>query len=88
MYPSYKLQDVLDEYAVTFYSLLETGYRQRFAHYQMLAQIASVSIMKDEMRQEFMRQLEWASKEPSDILNIDDGADDGMEDVKQLFRKI
>lgn len=68
MYPAYKLRDVLDEYAVTFFALLNQGYRLRYSHYQMLAQISDLPHMEQDKRSSLYRNLEWASKDPSDIL--------------------
>lgn len=68
MYPSYKLRDVLDEYAVVFFTLLEEGYRIIYGDYYMQAQLIFLPQMKDRVRRDFIRRLEWASKDPSDIL--------------------
>lgn len=68
MYPAYRLRDVLDEYAITFFSLLNEGYRQRFEHYLMLAQLNDLPHMDKLQRRKFYKHLEWASMHPSDIL--------------------
>lgn len=87
MYPQYKAADVLAEYAVTFFTLLNAGYRLENKRYMMMAQIASVPHMEDSARTGFLRQLEWSSKDPSDILETDEGPAD-MNGVKNLFRSI
>lgn len=69
MYPGYKLRDVLDEYAISFYSLLNEGYRLKYGDMVLLAQITDLPHMKREDRIELYRSLEWAATHPSDILN-------------------
>lgn len=69
IYPSYKLRDVLDEYAVSFFALLNEGYRLKHGDFLMLAQIADLPHMKKSERQDFYRSLEWAATHPSDILS-------------------
>lgn len=71
MYPAYKLRDVLEEYAVTFYALLDEAYRQRYADYVMLARISDLPSIDQTHREEFYKNLEWASTHPSDIINKD-----------------
>lgn len=89
MYPSYRLQDVLNEYAITFFALLNQGYRLRHEHYLMMCNIISFPhIEDDKARRQFIAQLEWAIKEPGDILNNEDDEDNGIEQVKQLFGKL
>lgn len=68
MYPAYKLRDVLNEYAVIFFTLLNEGYRLRYAHYMMLSQIADLPGLDKENRKKFYRNLEWASTHPADIM--------------------
>jgi|GEM_PF-4863523 len=68
MYPAYKLHDVLDEYAITFFALLNEGYRLKYADAQLLAQIADLPHMDKDNRARFYKNLEWASTHPSDIL--------------------
>lgn len=87
MYPSYKVRDVLNEYAITYYAMLNEGYRQRYEHYNMLATIASIPIMRVEAINELMKQLEWATKDPSDILSSS-GDSDGIADLKKMLGKI
>lgn len=69
MYPAYKRIDILNEYAISFLGLLNEGYRKRFRHYQMLAQISDLPKMEQVNREEFYRNLEWAASDPSDILS-------------------
>lgn len=63
MYPGYKPQDALNEYAITFFALLNEGYRQRYENYQMLATIQHV---KDPAG--FIKQLKWLATDHNDIL--------------------
>lgn len=72
MYPGYKLRDVLSENAITFFALLNDGYRLQYINYIMLSRIADLPNSDKSARTEFYRQLQWASKHPSDILNEDE----------------
>lgn len=69
MYPAYRLRDVMAEYAITFFALLNEGYRIKHLHYQMLAKVADLPYLKKEDRVKFYNLLEWASKHPADILS-------------------
>lgn len=86
MYKGYTVRTVMDEYAITFFTMLNNGYRLEMQRYKMLANIASVPHMKDEDRKDFMRQLEYAGQDPSDILNTE-GLDDysGLDKLKEMF---
>jgi hypothetical protein len=68
MYPAYKAQDVLNEYAVRFFALLNEGYRLRYEAAMLQASLNDLPLMSQEDRQKLYRQLEWASQHPSDIL--------------------
>ena len=87
-YPAYTKQQVLDEYAVSFFTLLNEAYRLEYKHYIMLASIVSTPHMKREQRREFLQQLEWASKPPDDILRTDDDDEGNIDGVKNLLRNI
>lgn len=85
MYPGYKRpRDVLDEYAITFYVLLNEGYRIKHKNYAMLARIASLPLMSKEDQNNFWRQLQYATAEPGAILNLDDEGS-SMTDIKKFF---
>lgn len=84
MYPGYKLQDALNEYATSFFSLLNEGYRLEAADKLLLAQIALLPHLKDSAQREVLRQMQWAAQHPDDILRPS-GADDGIESVKQML---
>lgn len=83
MYPAYKLRDVLEEYAITFYALLNEGYRLRYGDYQMLSRIADLPYMDKSDRQQFYKNLEWASTHPSDILKPSKGSSPA--EIKRLL---
>lgn len=85
MYPAYKASDVLKEYAITFFTLLNEGYRLRYARYLMLANIASSPHLKRSDRTKFMDDLSRASRGFDDILNPSEGS--SPEQLKQLFGK-
>jgi hypothetical protein len=88
MYPGYgRPRDVLDEYARTFFAMLNEGYRQRYEHYYFLAELQHIPMMQDKYRKRYMKQLEWASKRPGDILNPS-SAYATAEEVKKFFKRI
>lgn len=87
MYPSYKPREVLEEYAITFIGMLNEGYRQRYERYYMLANIASITLLTSDSREKFLKQLEWASTDPSDILKPSDDYS-GITDLKEVMRKL
>jgi hypothetical protein len=68
MYPGYKVDDVLNEYAIRFFALLEHGYRLR-AEQQRIDAVTALLPRGDKTAVErYMRQLELAAQDPSDIL--------------------
>lgn len=68
MYPAYNVRTALDEYAVTFFALLNEGYRSRNRHYLMLGRISDLPHTKQDIRTKFYNALGWATKDASDIL--------------------
>lgn len=84
MFPAYKLRDVLDEYAITFFALLNEGYRLRYGDYLMLAQIGDLPQMEANDRKNFYKNLEWASTHPADILKST-GEGSSPADIKKLL---
>lgn len=76
MYPAYKRADVLEEYAITFFSLLNEGYKILWKHYLMLAQIGDLPQSSEENRRQFYKQLDWATKDADDILSVNNKGDD------------
>lgn len=84
-YPAYKLQDVLDEYAIRFYMLLNEAYRIEAANYKMLATIAMLP-GNSELATQILDQLGWASKDPDDILSSSDDDYSGIDDLKRVLR--
>lgn len=68
MYPAYTLRQVLNEYAISFFALLNEGYRLEHQNYMMLAQIADLPYTDKTTREKFYQNLKWASSHPSDIL--------------------
>lgn len=85
MYPAYKLRDVLDEYAISFFALLNEGYRLQHTEYLMLSHIADVPHMEEKSRAQFYRNLEWAATHPSDILK-QDGEGSSPAEIKKLLQ--
>jgi len=88
MYPGYKRpQDVLNEYAIVYFALLNEGYRQRNQDYLMLANITAIPRMESESANKFLKQLEWAAREPGDILKPSENAAT-TEQLKKFFGNI
>lgn len=83
MYPAYTLPQVLNEYAITFFALLNEGYRLRYEKAQLLTQIGAFPHMEKTHQEEFLRNLEWATLTPSDILNTGEGSSDA--EIKKLL---
>lgn len=84
MYPAYKLRDVLDEYAVTFFALLNEGYRLKYGNALLQAQIGDLPSMDQTERSKFYKNLRWASMHPSDILKTD-GEGSSPTEIKRLL---
>lgn len=85
MYPAYKLRDVLDEYALTFFALLNEGYRLQYKHYEMLAQLSDLPYMDKDARSRFYRILEWVSSDPDAILKTS-GEGSSPAEIKKLLQ--
>lgn len=85
MYPAYRLRDVLGEYAITFFALLNEGYRLQNKHYLMLAQLGDLPHMDSKNRINFYKQLEWASTPPSDILKTN-GEGSSPAEIKKILQ--
>lgn len=84
LYPAYTLRMVLAEYAITFFALLNEGYRLQYNNFQMLAQISDLPNMEASDRRQFYKNLEWASTHPSDILNSSGESTDPTE-IKRIL---
>lgn len=84
MYPSYTLRDVLKEYAIVFFALLNEGYRLRYRHYLMLAQIAEMPMgVEVEQKRKFYDKLQFLASHPSDMLKTGDGS--GTEELRNML---
>lgn len=66
MYPAYKLRDVMEEYAITFFALLEEGYRQENRRLSLLAQISMLPNAKPQAQKDFVKQFDNAAKDITD----------------------
>lgn len=85
-YPAYKRADVMEEYAKTFFALLNEGYRLQHQRYLMLARITLMPHIKKDARTKFMKSLEYASKDPADILRLgNNGNGTDMNNVKKVL---
>lgn len=70
MYPGYQRPlNVLNEYAVTFFAMLNEGYRLRNERDLMLANIVILPHMDKKDSEAFLRKLSWAASNPDDILD-------------------
>lgn len=83
-YPAYKAVDVMKMPAISFFALLNEGYRIKYANAKLSAHIAMLPLLTDETRTKFLQELDWASKSPSDILTSDDEAS-SQSDIKKLL---
>jgi hypothetical protein len=83
MYPAYTVPTVLNEYAITFFALLNEGYRLRSENAMLLTQISAFPNMEKKDQDQFYKNLEWATLAPSDILNTGEGSSDA--DIKKLL---
>ncbi len=84
MYPSYQLTDVLNEYAVSFFALLNEGYRLRYEYALLMAHIGDLPAMEKGDREKFYKNLEWASMHPADIIKPS-GSGSSPTDIKKLL---
>ena len=86
MYPAYTRETALNEYAKSFFALLEEGYALRYANLRRMAQLFMAPEMKPEAWRSYMDNLEQLSRRASDILLPDDDYS-GLEQLKQEFKK-
>lgn len=84
MYPAYRFIDLVEEYATTFYALLSEGYRIRNKYYRTLAAISDLPNAPQEAKDEFYRNLEYASMQPGDILKPK-GTYSSPSDIKKML---
>ena len=75
----------MDEYAVTFFTMLEYGYMAEAESLLMLATVASVPHMDEKDRKQFLRDLEQSAKGVSGILNTDTDDYSGIDKLKEMF---
>ena len=85
MYKGYKLRDVMDEYAIAFFTLLEQGYRLKLEEYRMQVNIISSPHMKEQDRKDLVRSLEQGATDMRDILTTDADDYSGLDDLRQMF---
>lgn len=88
MYPGYTVQSALDEYAIRFFSLLNEGYRNKHRHYRILAQIAILPHLKKEDMSRFLSGLDWAGKDPSDIMENRNAEPMSSEELRKMLGSI
>lgn len=87
MYPAYTREATLQEYAVTFFTLLNEGYRQKTRDLMAYAEIFMLPMMTPETRREIIKRLEWAAKDPSDILKSGEEAS-STGDLKKFLERV
>ena len=85
MYKGYKLRDVMDEYAIAFFTLLEQGYRLKLEEYRMQVNIISAPHMKEQDRKDLVRSLEQGATDMRDILTTDADDYSGLDDLRHMF---
>lgn len=83
-YSAYKVQDVLDLYAVTFYALLNEGYRKQALQRQWIARLNDYPHLNTDDRKRLANELQWAATHPSDILNTSGSGSTDAEIKKAL----
>jgi hypothetical protein len=76
MYPGYKPREVLTEYAVTFFAMLNEGYRLEAENMLLQFQLSHPEMYSADDTKALLRQLQFASKEAGDILDSDEEATD------------
>lgn len=84
MYPAYKLPDVLNEYAISFFRLLNEGYRIKFNDLRTLANIAMAPETSNESWQKFIESLDYASSGVSAMLEPDED-ETTLDKIKEIF---
>ena len=84
MYGGYTASSVLQEYSLTFFTLLNEGYRQRNEDSLVLSNITLLPHMEDKDRRRYLNSLNMASKDVNDILSPrGEGSTTGQ--LKRLF---
>lgn len=83
-YPAYKLREVLDMYATTFFTLLSDAYKHQARGYLLDSQITMLPYLKnDRDRQRFMDNLRSASQGFDAILETSEGTP--LPELKKLL---
>lgn len=59
-YPGYTMTQIMNEYAIWFFELLDEAYRVRAKEIEENIYVASAPHMKDEHRQDLIRKLQTA----------------------------
>lgn len=75
------MKDALDEYAVTFFTLLEHAYRNEASDYLMQISIANSPNMEPSDRSNLIRSLEQQQRDILDMTITDDYS--GIEKLKK-----
>lgn len=70
MYPGYQAEDVLEEYGVRFFALLNEGYRLRYEAALLTGHLNDLPSMDVAERRKLYQSLEWAATHPGDILKL------------------
>lgn len=84
MYPGYTLRSALDEYAITFFALLDEGYRQKAKDYRMLAQLLMAPEMEPKAWKQLLKSLDAAGHDVGDILKPS-GDYSGIEKLRKVL---
>ena len=76
----------MNEYGISFFTLLEEGYALRYQNLRRMAQLFMAPEMKPEAWRSYMQNLEVLGQPASDILIPDDDYS-GLAQLKQEFKK-
>lgn len=79
------MHSALNEYAITFNTLLYEGYKIRNGRDLRLVNLISAAFSDDKKSKEFIKQLEWAAQEPDAILNRN-GTPTSKADLHRFFK--
>lgn len=86
MYPAYRIEHVLKMPAKTFMALLNEGYRERYRKMRADAQTALLPYLDKKDRSKYLKNLDMAAQDLSDILEPSkSGNAHGDDDIKRFF---
>lgn len=87
-FPAYQLRDVMEMYAISFFALLEEGYRQENVGLRTQAHIIMLPHLRKDARGKFLRQLDSAAQDLSDILRPSTSATGSVEQSEAELKRL